>query len=73
MLHCNIPGRDVRHDRSAAFPHPFQQQKRRPKAPFKRAADFSSGVHRVEELGVVLGVAQLVEQEVDRVHGAHRI
>src|ERR1700730_4744297 len=32
-----------------------------------------SGVHRLEELGIALGVAQLVEQEVDRVHGAHRI
>src|SRR5277367_6024309 len=30
-------------------------------------------IHRVEELAVVLGVAQLVEQEVDGVHGAHRI
>src|SRR5918992_582262 len=32
-----------------------------------------SGIHGVEELGVVLGVAELVEQEVDRVHGTHRI
>ena len=31
---------------------------------------FESGVHRVEELGVVLGVAQLVEQEVDGIHAA---
>src|SRR6202042_2153239 len=30
-------------------------------------------VHRVEELGVVLGVAQLVEQEVHRIHRAHRV
>ena len=30
-------------------------------------------VHRVEELAIGLGVAQLVEQEVDRIHGAHRI
>src|SRR5579862_469611 len=30
-------------------------------------------IHRVEELAVVLGVAQLVEQEVDGVHGAHRV
>src|SRR5437762_8445578 len=32
-----------------------------------------SGVHRIEEFRVVLGVAELVEQEVDRIHGAHRI
>src|ERR1700738_4301363 len=30
-------------------------------------------VHRVEELAVRLSAAQLVEQEVDRIHGAHRI
>jgi hypothetical protein len=30
-------------------------------------------IHRVEELAVVLGIAQLIEQEVDGVHGAHRI
>src|SRR3974377_446420 len=31
------------------------------------------GIHRVEELAVVLGIAQLVEQKVDRVHRSHRI
>src|SRR6188472_372298 len=30
-------------------------------------------VHALEELAVGLRVAQLVEQEVDRIHGAHRI
>src|SRR3954471_18633625 len=30
-------------------------------------------VHAFEELAIRLGVAQLVEQEVDRIHGAHRI
>src|SRR5260221_797428 len=29
-----------------------------------------SGIHRLEEFGVVLGVAELVEQEVDRIHSA---
>jgi len=32
-----------------------------------------SGIHGIEEFRVVLGVAELVEQEVDRIHGAHRI
>jgi len=40
--------------------------------PFQTRRD-SSGVHRLEEFRVVLGVAQLVEQEVDRIHRAHRI
>src|SRR5687767_8437095 len=31
------------------------------------------GVHRVEELGVALGLAQLVEQELDGVDDAHRV
>src|SRR4051794_32104549 len=30
-------------------------------------------VHRLEEVGIALGVAQLVEQEVDGVHGTHGI
>src|SRR4051794_17975579 len=30
-------------------------------------------VHRIEELAIGLGRAQLVEQEVDRIHRAHRI
>src|SRR6476659_6341942 len=30
-------------------------------------------VHRFEEVGVALGVAQLVEQKVDGIHRAHRI
>src|SRR5262247_4183329 len=34
---------------------------------------WTSGIHRLEELAVALGVAQLVEQEVDRIHGAHRV
>src|SRR5881392_3001387 len=38
-----------------------------------QACRTASGVHRFEEFRVVLGVAQFVEQEVDRVHGAHRI
>src|SRR5436190_3206217 len=39
-----------------------------------RAGDRTgSGVHRLEELAVGLGVAQLVEQEVDRIHRSHRI
>src|SRR6266568_6643979 len=33
----------------------------------------ASRIHRLEELGVALGVAQLVEQEVDGIHRAHRI
>src|SRR5882672_2193600 len=52
-----------------------QARKRRlayAKAPSSKSEN-SSGVHRLEELRVVLGVAQLVEQEVDRVHRAHRI
>jgi hypothetical protein len=32
-----------------------------------------SGIHRLEELAVALGVAELVEQEVDGIHGAHRV
>src|SRR5215813_8423062 len=34
---------------------------------------WTSGIHRLEELAVALGVAQLVEQEVDRIHRAHRV
>ena len=26
-------------------------------------------IHRIEELAVILGIAQLVEQEADRIHG----
>src|SRR3954467_5110781 len=37
------------------------------------AIDARSGVHRLEELGVALGAAELVEQEVDRVHRPHRV
>src|SRR4030081_2035916 len=33
----------------------------------------ASRVHRLEELAVALGVAQLVEQEIDRIHRAHRV
>src|ERR1043166_9065875 len=33
----------------------------------------ASGVHRIEEFGVALGVAQLVQQEVNRIHGSHRV
>ena len=33
----------------------------------------ASGVHRLEEFSVALGVAQLVEQEVNRIHGSHRV
>src|SRR5262245_2906713 len=33
----------------------------------------TSRIHALEELAVVLRIAKLVEQEVDRVHGAHRI
>src|SRR5215211_8568130 len=33
----------------------------------------SSRVHGFEELAVAFGIAQLVEQEVDGVHGAHRV
>src|SRR3954454_25171068 len=33
----------------------------------------ASRIHRLEEFRVVLGVPELVEQEVDRVHGAPRI
>src|ERR1700710_1939162 len=49
--------------------------KRRPalyEAPLQTRPD-GSGIHRIEEFRVVLGVAELVEQEVDRVHGPHRI
>src|SRR5271166_5169134 len=31
------------------------------------------GVHRLEEIGVCLGLAQLPEQEFDRVDGSHRV
>src|SRR4051794_35698719 len=37
------------------------------------AIEARSGVHRLEELGIALGAAKLVEQEVDRVHRPHRI
>src|SRR5258708_29374144 len=30
-------------------------------------------VHRLEEVGVALGIAQLVEQEIDGIHGTHGI
>src|ERR1700730_10269240 len=33
----------------------------------------ASGVHRLEEVGVALGIAQLVEQEIDGIHGTHGI
>ena len=33
----------------------------------------ASGVHRIEEVGVLLGGSQLVEQELDGVDRAHRI
>jgi hypothetical protein len=33
----------------------------------------ASGIHRVEELGVALGLPELVEQELDRVDGSHRV
>ena len=32
-----------------------------------------SGVHRVEEILIALGLVQLIEQEFDRVHCSHRI
>jgi hypothetical protein len=32
-----------------------------------------SGVHRVEEVAVRLGLTQLVEQELNRIHRAHRV
>src|SRR5262249_16770305 len=38
-----------------------------------RAAWHSSRVHRLEEVAIRLGVAQLVEEEIDRIHGSHRI
>src|SRR6266851_5396235 len=31
------------------------------------------GIHRLEELGIAFGVSQLVEQEIDGIHGAHRV
>ena len=41
--------------------------------PFSLAGErLKSGVHALEEIGVVLGRAQLVEQELDRVDRAHR-
>ena len=39
----------------------------------RRRRACASGVHRFEELGVVLDIAQLVEQEVDGIHPAHRV
>src|SRR5918912_1207298 len=45
----------------------------RSRAPARRLPVRSSGIHRLEELGIALRVAQLVEQEVDPVHGAHRV
>src|SRR5208282_6876420 len=36
-------------------------------------ASIRSGVHRFEEIGVGLGLAQLAEQEFDRVDRAHRV
>src|SRR5882672_10082908 len=32
-----------------------------------------SSIHRLEEFAIALGVAQLVEQEIDAIHCAHRI
>ena len=51
-----------------------QHEKRRPvlrSALFSSAA--ASGVHGIEEFRIALRVPELVEQEVDRIHGAHRI
>src|SRR5262245_36711203 len=45
----------------------------RSSAPQEGATRRALCVHRFEELGVALGVAQLVEQEIDGVHRAHRI
>src|ERR1700761_7534436 len=58
---------------------PLQQSRKkkgRRWAPRLKAASGSSvgsGVHRLEEFTVTLGTAELVEQEVDPVHGPHRI
>ena len=52
---------------------PRERAPRLHKAPFPKPWPDGSGIHRIEELRVVLGVAELVEQEVDRIHGAHRI
>src|ERR1700675_4981227 len=55
------------HHKFLADPHP--QNRRMAGSSFSH----SLCVHRLEELGVALGVAQLVEQEVDGVHRSHRI
>src|SRR3954471_5279884 len=54
---------------AATKPH---KEKGRPKAPNDHVA-LQSGIHRIEELGIALRRAQLVEQEVDSVHRPHRV
>lgn len=44
-----------------------------PGLPKKAGSGRLSGVHRVEELAVRLGLPKLVEQELDRILRAHRV